>query len=147
MLYGRNRTCDPGRNAWRESPKNRTDALKTAILTKISKIFIKAMLTHLKNFLLGPAYFMVCSLLCDAHLQKVKFWKSPSQDFWNFSYYHLNDLRVIFLVKFSNAVKFFGQVSGAPERIWTCCGQTKFILNLMWTKFKNKKFSWDYIQK
>ena len=36
---------DYGRKAWRESPKKRRDALKRAILTKKSKIFIKAKLT------------------------------------------------------------------------------------------------------
>ena len=37
--------------------------------------------------------------------------------------------------------------TGAPEFIWTYCGQTKFVLNLMWTKFKNRVVSCLHFQK
>ena len=43
--------------------------------------------------------------------------------------------------------KVFGLCSsGAQERIWTYCGQAKFVLNLVWTKFKNRTASWLYIK-
>ena len=63
MLYDRNQSPDPGRNAWRESPKKRRDALKMAILTKKWKIFIKAKLTASKSWLLGltrSMMFWIC---------------------------------------------------------------------------------------
>ena len=63
MRYGHNQTCDPGRNACGESPEKRRDALKTAILTKKSKIFIKAKLTVSKSFLLGHLGFMIFCIL------------------------------------------------------------------------------------
>ena len=59
MPYGRNRTRDPGRNACRESPKKRRDALKTAILANESKIFIKAKLTVSKSCILGLLCFVI----------------------------------------------------------------------------------------
>ena len=67
-----------GRNLWRKSPKKSRKAPKRAILTKKSKIFIKAKLTVLKSCLLELTCFMICCILGDAHLQKVKYWKSPS---------------------------------------------------------------------
>ena len=54
---------DYGRNAWRESPKKKRDALKTAILTKKSKIFIKAKLTVSKSYLLGLVYLRIFCIL------------------------------------------------------------------------------------
>ena len=63
MRYGRNRTCDPGRNAWRKSPQKKRDGLKTAILTKKSKIFIKAKLTVSKSWLLRHWGFMIFCIL------------------------------------------------------------------------------------
>ena len=54
---------DYGRKAWRESPKKRRDALKRAILTKKSKIFIKAKLTVSKSCLLGHLGFMIFCIL------------------------------------------------------------------------------------
>ena len=50
---------DYDHKAWRESPKKRRDALKTAILTKKSKIFIKAKLTVSKSCLLGLLGFII----------------------------------------------------------------------------------------
>ena len=57
-------------------PRKSRKAKKMAIFTKKSKIFIKAKLTVSKSCLLGPACFMICCILGDAHLQKVKYWKS-----------------------------------------------------------------------
>ena len=37
--------------------------------------------------------------------------------------------------------------TGAPECVSTYCGQTKFVLKLVWTELKNRPFSWPYIQK
>ena len=54
---------DYGRKAWRESPKKRRDALKRAILTKKSKIFIKAKLTVSKSCLLGLLGFLIFWIL------------------------------------------------------------------------------------
>ena len=68
MLYGRNRTRDQGGNACRESPEKRRDALKRAILTKKSKIFIKAKLTVSKSYLLGLVYLIISCIIRDAHL-------------------------------------------------------------------------------
>ena len=74
MLYGRNRTRDPGRNAWRESPQKKRNALKTAILTKKSKIFIKATLKVSKSYLLELLGFMIFCILRDAHINhKISF--------------------------------------------------------------------------
>ena len=50
---------DSGCKAWRKSPRKRRDALKTAILTKKSKIFIKAKLTVSKSCLLELLGFMI----------------------------------------------------------------------------------------
>ena len=47
--YGRNRTCDPGKNFRHKSPRKRRITLKMAFLTKKSKIFIKAKLTVSKS--------------------------------------------------------------------------------------------------
>ena len=54
---------DYDRKAWRESPKKRRDALKTAILTKKSKIFIKAKSTVSKSCLLEHLGFMIFCIL------------------------------------------------------------------------------------
>ena len=54
---------DYDHNPWRESPKKRRDVLKTAILTKKSKIFIKAKLTVSKSCLLGHLGFMIFCVL------------------------------------------------------------------------------------
>ena len=59
---------DYDRKAWWESPKKRRDALKTAILTNESKIFIKANLTVSKSCLLGLLSFMIFCILRDAHI-------------------------------------------------------------------------------
>ena len=59
---------DYGRNARQESLKKKRDALKTAILTKKSKIFIKAKLTVSKSCLLGLLSFMIFCILRDAHI-------------------------------------------------------------------------------
>ena len=66
MRYGRNRTRDPGRNALQDF--SRKDALKIAILTNESKIFIKAKLTVSKSCLLGLLSFMIFCILRDAHI-------------------------------------------------------------------------------
>ena len=70
--------------------EKRRNAQKMAILTKKSKIFIKAKLTVSKSCLLGPACSIIFCILRGAYLQKVKYFKSPSYDFWNFSYAHLH---------------------------------------------------------
>ena len=71
-------------------PRKSRKAQKMAIFTKKSKFFIKAKLTASKSCLLGPTCSMVFSIFRDAHLQKVKYLKSPSYDFWNFSYAQLH---------------------------------------------------------
>ena len=57
------------RNAWRKSPEKKRNAPKMAILTKKSKIFIKAKLTVSKSYLLGLVYWMISCIIRDAHLQ------------------------------------------------------------------------------
>ena len=69
---------DFGRNAWRKSPRKRRITLKMAILTKKSKIFIKAKLTVSKSYLLGLIYLMIWCILRDAILQKVVYFKNES---------------------------------------------------------------------
>ena len=76
---------DFGRNLWHESPKKSRKAPKMAILTNKSKNFIKAKLTASKSCLLGPVHIMIWCIFGDAYLQKMKYWQSPSYDFWNFS--------------------------------------------------------------
>ena len=71
-------------------PRKSRKAQKMAIFTKKSKIFIKAKLTASKSCLLGPTCSMIFSIFRGAHLQKVKYLKSPSYDFWNFSYAQLH---------------------------------------------------------
>ena len=56
----------------------RRNALKMAILTKKSKIFIKAKLTVSKSYLLGLIYLMIWCILRDAILQKVVYFKNES---------------------------------------------------------------------
>ena len=53
MHYGRNRTLDRGKTRDTNLPKKRRNALKMLILTKKSKVFIKAKLTVSKSYLLG----------------------------------------------------------------------------------------------
>ena len=81
MRYGRNRTCDPGKNFRQKSSRKRRITLKMAFLTKKSKIFLKAKLTVSKSCLLGPVPFMNFCILRGAPLQKVNYWKGPSYDF------------------------------------------------------------------
>ena len=78
MRYGRNRTCDPGKNFRQKSPRKRRITLKMAFLTKKSKIFIKAKLTVSKSYLLGLIYLMIWCILRDAILQKVVYFKNES---------------------------------------------------------------------
>ena len=80
MRYGRNRTCDPGKNFRQKSPRKRRITLKMAILTKKSNIFIKAKLTVSKSCLLEPACFMICCILGDAHLQNLIFLRGLSTE-------------------------------------------------------------------
>ena len=63
MHYGHNQTHDRGKTRDMNLPKKRRNALKMVILTKKSKIFIKAKLTVSKSCLLGPACLGV---LCNA---------------------------------------------------------------------------------
>ena len=87
MHYGRNRTLDAGKISRQKSPRKRRNALKMAFLTKKSKIFIKAKLTVSKKCILGPACFMICCILGDAHSQNLSFLRRPSTKFifFNFS--------------------------------------------------------------
>ena len=78
------------RNLWHKSPKKSRKTQKMAIFTKKSKFFIKAKLTASKSCLLGPTCSMIFSIFRDAHLKKVKYLKSPSYNFWNFSYAQLH---------------------------------------------------------
>ena len=71
-------------------PRKSRKAQKMAIFTKKSKFFIKAKLTASKSCLLGPTCSMIFSIFRGAHLPKVKYLKSPSYDFWNFSYAQLH---------------------------------------------------------
>ena len=81
MHYGRNRTLDRGKTRDTNLPRKRRNVLKMVILTKKSKIFIKAKLTVSKSCLLGPVPFMNFCILRGAPLQKVNYWKGPSYDF------------------------------------------------------------------
>ena len=55
---------------------------KNGILTKKSKIFIKAKFTVSKSCLLGPTCFINFCILGDAHLQKLSFLRGPSIEFF-----------------------------------------------------------------
>ena len=68
MHYGRNRTFDRGKTRDTNLPKKRRNALKMVILTKKSKIFIKAKLTVSKSYLPGLVYLMISCIIRDAHL-------------------------------------------------------------------------------
>ena len=68
MHYGRNRTLDRGKTRDTNLPKKRRNALKMVILTKKSKIFIKAKLTVSKSYLLGLVYLMISCIIRDDHL-------------------------------------------------------------------------------
>ena len=57
MLYGRNWTCDLGRNAWHESPKKRRNTVKTAFLTKNIKNFHKSKIDGLQKLSTGASWF------------------------------------------------------------------------------------------
>ena len=81
MHYGPNRTLDRGKTRDTNLPKKRRNALKMVILTKKSKIFIKAKLTVSKSCPLELVLFMNFCILRGAPLQKVNFWKGPSYDF------------------------------------------------------------------
>ena len=70
-----------GRNARWKSPKKRRNVLKMAVLTKKSKIFIKAKLTASKSCLLGLVYFMICCILRDAILLSLDLLKFQSLEF------------------------------------------------------------------
>ena len=52
-----------GSNAWRESLDRKRNASKMAILTKKSKIFIKAKVIFMKSCLLGHVGFMIWCIL------------------------------------------------------------------------------------
>ena len=54
---------DLGSNEWHESSKKWRNAPEMAILTKKSKIFIKAKLTVSKSYLLGLVYLMIFCIL------------------------------------------------------------------------------------
>ena len=71
MHYGHNRTHDRGKTRDTNLPKKRRNALKMVILTKKSKIFIKAKLTVSKSCLLEPTCFMISCILGVAHLQNL----------------------------------------------------------------------------
>ena len=62
-LYGRNRTLERGRTRDTNLPQKRRNAQKMLILTKKSKISIKAKLTVSKSYLLGLVYFMISRIL------------------------------------------------------------------------------------
>ena len=81
MHYGHNQTHDRGKTRDTNLPQKRRNALKMVILTKKSKIFIKAKLTVSICCLLGTACSIIFCILNGAHLQKVKYLKSPSYDF------------------------------------------------------------------
>ena len=70
-----------GRNAWRKSPEKRRNVLKMAVLTKKSKIFIKAKLTASKSCLLGLVYSMICCILRDVILLSLDLLKFQSLEF------------------------------------------------------------------
>ena len=63
MHYGRNRTHDRGKTRDTNLPKKRRNALKMVILTKKSKIFIKAKVIFMKSCLLGHVGFMIRCIL------------------------------------------------------------------------------------
>ena len=69
------------RNAWRKSPEKRRNVLKMAVLTKKSKIFIKAKLMVSKSCFLGLVYFMICCILRDAILLSLDLLKFQSLEF------------------------------------------------------------------
>ena len=87
MHYGHNRTYDRGKTRDTNLPQKRRNGLKMVILTKKSKIFIKAKLTVSKSCPLGPVYFMIYCILEDAHLQNLSFLRGLSTEFifFNFS--------------------------------------------------------------
>ena len=61
--YCRNRALLSGSNAWLESIDGKRNASKMAILTKKSKIFIKAKVNFMKSCLLGQVGFMIRCIL------------------------------------------------------------------------------------
>ena len=66
--YWHDQALDSGSNAWRESHEKRRNALKMAILTKKSKIFIKAKVILGKSCLLGPLCLMIWCILRDTQI-------------------------------------------------------------------------------
>ena len=68
MHYSHNRTHDRGKTCDMNLPKKRRNAPEMVLLTKKSKIFIKAKLTVSKSYLLGHVYLMISCILRDAHL-------------------------------------------------------------------------------
>jgi len=63
MHYGRNRTLDKGKTPDMNLPQKRRNAIEMVILTKNSKIFIKAKMTVSKSYPLGLVYFMISCIL------------------------------------------------------------------------------------
>ena len=63
--YCHDRALESGSNAEHKSFKNKRNAQKMAILTKKSKIFIKAKLILLKSCLLGLVCLIICRNLRD----------------------------------------------------------------------------------
>ena len=68
MRYGQNQTRDAGRNFRHKSSRKRRNALKMAILTMKSKIFIKAKLTVSKSCLLGQNFCFMIREIVNLHL-------------------------------------------------------------------------------
>ena len=71
------------------SLKKRKNALKMAILTKNQKISWKQSWRPLKVVYYGLFISWFDAFFGNAYLQKMKYWQSPSYDFWNFSYFKL----------------------------------------------------------
>ena len=86
-----------GRNARRKSPEKRRNVLKMAVLTKKSKIFIKAKLTASKSCLLGLVYSMICCILRDFILLSLDL-------------HSLSFIRNAYKERFSWLVKFFENI-------------------------------------
>ena len=67
--------------------EKRRNVLKMAVLTKKSKIFIKAKLTASKSCLLGLVYSMICCILRDAILLSLDLLKFQSLEFQIFQHF------------------------------------------------------------
>ena len=81
MHYGRNRTLDRGKTRDTNLPNKRRNALKMVILTKKSKIFIKAKLTDSKSCLVRFVYLMICCISRDTILLSLDLLKFQSLEF------------------------------------------------------------------